>query len=393
MNTLIDGNSELPTENGVPPAFICFWREGDRLCGTVQDQPFVYRSGSETDATTGIFVGDPAESWSPAKVETFPTAESIIGGFGYMQESWTFTQNDCAQLSELSGELLWNGPYNFGIAGAYAFDKGWKSLPFWVSHDKQLCTMIPSTDGPMPISTEYEAALLQRIGDSYKSQTEVVYFRDPQRLIDILRITCIDKDGNPFVIIHDFNLRDDSSPYGQGYEAVYLGPLATTFTEVRMRDAAGHARMWAGASDGNLYQFYSGGDDVGNYFTADAITLRYIGGEHTAVKTVEWYGDPLIQWYIYENMLDVIPDPLYWVNLTFDARPVPGDAQNAHYMADLNRPEMTHCYLWMTLTAHPFDALNPADPMALSDPIPHVPVEVYGRLFMSAPILGDSRGR
>jgi len=389
----IDGNAELPTENYPPPAFASFWREGDRMCGTVALQPFVFRSASELDATTGIFVGDPAQAWSPIRVETFPTAQAVIGGFGFMQESWVFTKSDCAQLSELSGEVAWNGPYNFGIAGPYAFDKGWNSLPYWVSHDKQLCTMMPGANGPIPISTEYEAALLARIGDAYLSETEVVYFRDPARMIEVLRIKCADSTRTPFVIVHDFNLRDDSSPYGQGYEDAYLGPLGSDFTAAWIRDQNGHGRIWAGAQDQKLYQLYTGGDDAGNYFTADGVMLRYIGGERTAVKTLEWYGDPLIQWFIYETMLDAYPDPNFWVNLTYEARPVPGDSGNGHFMADLNRPEMTHCYLWAQLLAHPFDGLNPADPMALSVPIPHIPLETYGRLYLSAPVLGDSRGR
>jgi hypothetical protein len=406
---LIDENSQLPTENYPPPAFTSFWREGDRMGGSVLDQPFVFRSSSELDATTGIFVGDPAQSWSPLRVETFPTAEAVVGGFGFMQESWVFTRNDFGQVSQLSGDVAWNGPYGFGIVGSFAFAKGWQSLPFWISHDKQLCTMLPGVPGPISVSTEYETALLARIGDDYDAdgnpllypaKTELVYFRDPLRMIDVLRIKCVDNNGNPFTVIHDFNLRDDSSPYGQGYEEIYLGPLGTDYQSCALRDSSSHARMWATASDGAIYQYYTGGLDNtdpivptnGLAFTADAVNLRYMGGEHTAVKTLEWYGDPLIQWFIYENMIDVIPDPLYWVNLSFEARPVPNDAGNAHYMADFERPEMTHCYLWAQLVAHPFDSFTPATPMQLSEP-PHIPVENYGRLYLAAPILGDSRGR
>lgn len=410
----IDNNSELPTTNYPPPAFSLFWREGDRICGGILNQPFVYRSASEVDATTGIYVGNPAQSWDPSKVETFPTGEALVGCFGCMQESWCFTRNDVAQLSELSGEVVWNGPYSmgFGAAGSFAFDKGWNSLPFWVSHDKQLCTMLPGSNGPVSISTEYETALLSRIGadydDSgnqlaYMAKTEVVYFRDPERLIDVLRIRCFDANGVPFTIIHDFNLRDDSSPYGQGYEETYLGPLAQDYQSVAIRDHYPLPRVWATASDGAVYQFYSGGLDntdpydpsVGNYFTADAIGLRYISGERTAVKTIEWYGDELIQWYIFESMINVMPPsygPGYWVNVTYEMRPVPGETGNAHWMCDLNRPEMMHCYLWAQLIAHPMDAPVPMTPMDLNDP-PHIPLESYGRLYLAAPLLGDTRGR
>jgi hypothetical protein len=370
----------------------------------VSQQPFVYRSGSELDATTGIFVGDPAQAWSPARIETFPTAEAIYGGFGSMQESWVFTKSHCGQLSELSGEVAWNGPYNFGVAGPEAFDTGWNSLPFWVSHDKQLCTMMPGGDGPMSISTEYEAALLARIGDDsfnpdgtpnvqYLAKTEVRYFRDPSRLVEVLRIKCLDKTGTPFVVIHDFNLRDDSSPYGQGYEEIYGGALSVAFTQQHIRDAIGHARMWAGGNDGNLYQFYSGGDDHGTNFTADAVQLRYIGGERTATKTIEWYGDGTIQWYIFEPMLSVDPTTTAsWIKVSTKVIEVPADAGSAHWMADVDRPEMTHCYLWAQLVSHPADAVDPTNPMAFTSP-PHMPLENYGRILMAVPLLGDARGK
>lgn len=415
----LDSNSELPFDNYPPPrshvvpptqeSFALFWREGDRLCGTLKDSPFVYRSGSEVDSTTGIFVGQPAQAWDPSKIETFPTAEDIIGGFGYMQESWAFSRNEVAQLSELSGEVSWNGVYGFGIIGPWAFDKGWQSLPFWVSHDRQLCTILPDGNGPISISTEYERTLLARIGDEYDplgnllgfmDKTEVVYFRDPVRLIDCLRIKCVDNNGNPFTIIHDFNLRDDSSPYGQGYEEIYGGPLAIDYEQTYIRDSMAYSRVWATASDGQIYQFYSGGLDnvdyydgtVGEAFTADAISLRYLGGERTVARTLEWYGDNNIVWFIYENMLNVNPDSNYWVNVTYEMRPFPGDAQSGHFIADIQRPEMIHAYLWAQLVAHPADTPNPSTPMALNDP-PHIPLEQYGRLYLAAPWLGTSRGR
>lgn len=389
----IDGNSELPTENYIPPAFSCFWREGDRQCGSIAKQPFVFNSGSELDDTTGIFVGDPAQSWSPIKVETFPSAQPVWGGFGYMQESWVFTKGQCGQLSELSGERAWNGPYNFSVIGPHAFDGGWNHLPFWVSHQKQLCTMLPNANGPMAISTEYDAALLQQIGpEPYASQTEVIYFRDPLRLIEILRIKCIDKNGDPFVVVHDFNMRDDLSPYGQAYREDYQDILSSDFTTARVRADDGEEYMWAGTSNGRFAQFYTGGDDNGVDFVADGICLRYIGGDRTAVKTVEWYGDEQIKWYVKDSMVGVTTDPNTWTEVSFEMRPFPGDESSAHYQADVQRPEMIHCYFWIQLTSHSEDAVDPTNPKALSDP-PHLPLETYGRLYLSAPILGDTRGR
>ena len=315
-----------------------------------------------------------------------------------MQESWVFTVGELATLSELSGEVAWNGPYNFGIAGRHAFDTGWKGLPFWVSHDKQLCTMISDQDGPISISTEYEAALLARIDDLHLEDVEVVYFRDSLRMVEILMIRGIDDADNPFTVVHDFNLRDDSSPYGQGYEWDFEDALSAVYTEALVRDFNDHKRVWAGGEDGNLYQFFIGGNDNGTDFTADGINLRYVGGEHTAVKTLEWYGDGRIQWWTSTRMNAVtspLEDPTasnFWVDLTDQMRPWPGDELNSHWMADMQRPEVLHIYFWMELTSHPDDAEDPDNPMALNTP-PHIPVEFYGRLYMSAPNLGDSRGR
>jgi hypothetical protein len=407
-NGKVDENSELPVDNYIPPAFACFWREGDRMCGSLRNQPFVYRCGSEIDSTTGIFVGLPAQSWSPARLETFPTAAGIFGGYGYMQESWVFTMSDLAQLSELTGEAVWNGPYNpFGIIGPKAFDKGWNSLPFWVSKDKELCTMIPGSNGPMVISGEYEASLLAQIGDDIynpsthlittprASRTELIYFYDPLNKVEVLRIKCIDANGVPFTVIHDFNLRDDQSPYGQAYVHAYVDALANDFTTCRILDVNRHARIWAGGSDGRFYAFYLGGQDNGVDFPASAIALRYLGGERTGLRTIEWYGDEKLKWYLLDHMVgdDILPDQTQWVDVTDEFRPFPGDEHSGHYIADLQRPEMIHCYLWIYLMGHAADAPIPADPMALSSPIPHTPLETYGRLYMAAPIIAGSRGR
>jgi hypothetical protein len=222
-------------------------------------------------------------------------------------------------------------------------------------------------------------------------ETELVYFRDPLRLIDALRIKCVDANGDPFVVIHDFNLRGGDSPFGQGYEEDYESTLATDFTSIRILDNIGHARMWAGAFDARFYQLYTGGDDNGTNFTADAISLRYVGGERTAMKTLEWYGDENIQWYTNDS-LDAIEDPSGWVDFSDQSRPFPGDEGNAHYQTDMNRPEVLHLFLWAQLVSHPEDAPDPDNPMAFSVP-PHMPLETYGRLYLVAPLIGDTRGR
>jgi endo-1,3-1,4-beta-glycanase ExoK len=381
----IDGNAELPINNGVPPAFNTFWREGNRLCGSPLASASVYRSGSEQDAQTGVFMGDPAQAWAPKDVETFPTAEAVVAGFGNNQESWVFTANDLGILSELSGEVVWSGPWNSGIASRFAFRQGWSNSPFWITSDKQLATMADAS-GPVPISGEYEAALLAKVGDPYMATLEVDYLRDSTRQIDALRIKARDSTGNPFTVIHDFNLRDSDSPYGQAYENIYLSELATDYTQVFVRDANGKGRVWAGAADGSFYQFYRGGNDNGLEFVADGIALIYVGPNNTAIKIIDWYGDSTAKWYI-SDKLDQAADPLTMIDLTDSQRPVPGEEHNSRYQVDVPSPEMTHVYLWVRLASHSADGS-----MALNDP-PHMPLESYGRIYMVSPIIGTSRGR
>src|SRR5205807_6481952 len=96
-------------------------------------------------------------------------------------------------------------------------------------------------------------------------------------------------------IIHDFKLREPySAPgslYGQGYSSTYLGPLATAFTTALVRDGNGKLQVYAGASNGQLYQLYSGADDVGNQYAADLILLINGGTQRPSVPFVDWYGD------------------------------------------------------------------------------------------------------
>jgi hypothetical protein len=387
----IDGAAELPINNDEPPAFNLLWREGDRICGVkfaAGLRATVWRSGSEADAMTGDFMGDPGQAWSPSKIETFPTAQAIVGGFGYDGSSWVYTANDFAELSELTGETLWNGPWNAGIAGAHAFTRGWKNLPFWLSQDKQLMVMMPNADQTegIPISNEYEAALLSKIADPYLSFTEVLYFRAPEKQLDLLRIKGLDLFRRPFTIIHDFNLRDERSPYGQGYEEVFAGELAQDFTHEIVRDGNGHQRVWAGDTLDQLYQLYDGDNDNSNEFTADALALVYIGPNRTAVQFVDYYGDENVEWFV-ADQLNAQPNPLLMEDLSENVQLVPGQDSDSHYQISLNRPELIHAYLWFRLESHSADGTT-----ALNDP-PHMPVETYGRVLMVSPLMGTTAGR
>jgi len=504
----IDGSSELPSRNYPPPGtldcnyqysllpggalqnppingtFTSAWVESDHCCGVLAGSPTIYRSGSALDMREGQFVGLPEQSWDPADIETFPTGNPVVAGHGYQQESWCFSKEDCGILMELNGATSWQGPYNVGAAGQHAWARGWQNLPFWVTGEKQLATVslggwqqlagMTSTAnaGPILISGEYEAALLAQIGDAYLSQTEVCYIRKPLEMIEVLRIKCFDVNGNPFTIIHDFNLRDEKSPYGQAYqenfagslvapllfpitatrangqltiilptwtglpivignayflinmtnpalngsatliEAVYVrlglsltlqltctqaGPDVTTpaagdiavsgFTQEAIRDVNQKPQVVAGGSDGNLYQLYSGGNDNGTEFTAQALRLVNMGPQRTAAKFLEWYGDRNAQWYITRKLNSAF-NVMQMDNLTQESpEEVQGQDGDSRWSVAIPHPEMVHAYILLQLTSHSADGTT-----ALSVP-PHMPVEMYGRVWLVSPQLGAARPR
>ena len=237
----IDGDTELPSRNFPPPGTLDFndqiapdppvsgtfkraWVESDHCCGTLEGRPTIYRSGSDVDAKEGKFVGLPAQAWDPVDIETFPTAAPVACGQSLSEESIVYSREDSAVLSELASELGWQGPWNFGAAGQFAYTKGWNNLPFVISGEKQLVTA--GSDSPVPISDEYEAALLSKIGDKYLGLAEMVYVRLPHKRVEVLRMNLLDPGGRSFSVIHDFNMRDEKSTYGQAYEEDLTGPLA-----------------------------------------------------------------------------------------------------------------------------------------------------------------------
>lgn len=507
----IDGDTELPARNFPPPGTLDFnqqiapdapiigtfkraWVESDHCCGALEGQPTVYRSGSAQDSREGKFVGLPEQSWSPADIETFPTAAPISGGHGYSGESLIFSKEDSATLIELAGETGWQGPYNIGGAGQFAYAKGWKNLPFSLTGEKQLATGSP--DGPTPISDEYEQTLLSKIGDRYLGDAEIVPVRLPHKRVDVLRISARDKTGAPFTIIHDFNLRDNRSPYGQAYEEDFLGPLGpppvqapiltkpavlvrlngivtatitynigdtiptvlpgfqatasdstnTAFdgvfqvltvvqsggfsfktleltwaqsgpddsgggtvtvvqfftsapTVAAVRDENDQPLILAGASDGNLYKLYDSISDAGEFFTGEALGLRYIGPQRTAIKFLEWYGDGSAKFFVSKKLTTPFDfNQMQALCPTDDksASELQGDEESNHYQVTVEDPEMIHAYVLLRLTGYP-DSPNPSDlnnpipsTMELNDP-PHMPVETYGRVLMVSPSAGAGR--
>lgn len=386
----IDGAAELPTTNAQPSLWVkAFARCGDYLHAIVSGGPWCYRSeiGVDDPIDSG-HVGRPEQNWG-FNPETFPTGDIPIAVHGFNGDAWYQTQEDLAIMVDQEGVPGWQGPWQgAGIAGQDAFAVGFKGYPYWLSGHKQLFTM--TSEGPIPISDEYEAALLAKIGDAYLSQVQLVPFRDAELQIELMCIKARDKDGKPFIVIHDFQARDERSPYGQALEISYGNALGNDFYLANLRDKDGHARLWAGASDGQIYQLFDGVTDNGDEFSADLIGLLYIGPHRTAVKNIEWYGDEKLQFYLSDKLDTTLTDER-WVGLhESEPEKAPGDENNPHYQVTIPDPEMVHAYVWISLDSHSADAS--AQGMKLNDP-PHVPLETYGRIYMVSPLVGTSRGK
>lgn len=387
---LIDGNFALPTRNGViPSAQSMFAVIGDYIYSCDSQSPTVRVSGSALDTriVSGQFMGRPEQSWAPDDIETFPTAEAVTCLAECDLEAFVATLNDCAILTDLAGIRTWRGPWPKGCAGARAAIKTDHGF-FWLTGDKELCCF--QSGLPVGVSEEYEAAELSQIGDAYLSTVELRYFRDKTLGKDEIRIECQKQDGTPYTIIHDFKLMEQRSPTGQGYSAQYNGALRTVYTSAVVRDANGKLRVWAGASNGQLYQHYSGADDAGTQFSSDAIALINTGPNRPSVPWIDWYGDANLIVSIGKTLsTDLASDQFQFENLTTVddlGEKVQGYEDDFRFRAKLPAPELHHTYLRFQLTSHSQDGS-----LALNNPV-HIPLESYGRIYAFIPAVGDERG-
>lgn len=386
------GTGEMPTRNGVIPAGLnMFARIGDRIHGGQTGRPYVYRSASETDATNGDFVGRPEQSWAPTDIDTFPTAEGLTGMFDEERGAFFATKNDGAVFADLGQGWAWIGPwYGAGMAGRFA----WCETPYgkyWVTGHKQLATMRNGV--PVIVSSEYETALLAKIGDAFLSQVQMFHLLDVVNGINKITIKCLDSSGNPYEVFHDFRLRDGRSPEGQAYEGTYSSPLSTNFIMSRVRDANGRMRLWAGASTGQLYQLEDGGNDAGTEFAADAVYLVNGGPNKTMLPEVQWFGDQNVI-YSEGQTLDSTLDASASTDLeqitpaSGSAEVLPGYERDFHYRAQRAHGgfPIDHLYMRFQLTSHSADGnLNLGT-------VPHIPLENYGRIYLVRGLAGNSLG-
>jgi len=393
----LDGQHEMPFRNGIIPAQCnMFCVAGNFVYAADSGSPYLRRSGdlSQNTEQGDTFTGRAEQSWAPDDLDTFPTAEALTGIFEIDQEVLCGTVHDTAISSNLAGIQQWvGGPWQIGIAGPRAGTKCGSWGLFWVSGEKQLCTLQQGV--PVAVSEEYELAELTQIGDAYLSQVECVYYRNAALNKDELRIEGRKADGSPYTVIHDFRLRDFNAPgswTGQGYSSQFLGPLATAFTSAQIRDGNGKIQIWAGAANGRIYQQYTGANDAGNEFTSDLILLVNGGPNRPDVPFVDYYGDANIKITVGRNFhTSLAPGAQYGFdppNPDADqAQAVPEAEEDFLYRFWLIPPQVQRLYVRFELTSHSVDGS-----LALNSP-PHIPLESYGRLYELIPAVGDERER
>lgn len=386
----IDGAQEMPTLNDKPSGLKLIKRIGTRMYGVKDASPYVFFTPDFGDTSV---MGKAQQCWSPDDFETFPTGESIIGIDEHDQSLAAFSQTNGSLLTDLGGQIAWSLTTAVGICG----QRGYISTPygdFWLSNEKQFIKIGPI--GPIPVSEEYEKGLLSRIGDAYLSTTEVSYLKDAKRGIDRLIANCKDSTGTPFQVYHDFKLRDARSQEGQGYESVFLGTLASSFTMKQVRDANGVMRIWCGGSDGQIYELETGANDNGADFTAESINLVNFGEDLKSNPWEQWYGDKQVKVYFGETLNTTLTQ-IQSLQYQLGNQKVPGGDNNFKWAVTRNSDKVeSPQYVRFVLTSHPADALvdgasSATDPMALNT-VPHLPVEDYGRIYGVKVALADSRG-
>jgi hypothetical protein len=371
----------------IPAALNMFCRVGDRIHGGQTGRPTVYRSATEADSLNGDFVGRPEQSWAPTDIDTFPTAEGLTGCFEDDRGAFFGTKNDGAVFADTGQGFAWIGPwYGAGIAGRFA----WCKTPFgnyWVTGHKQLATMRNGV--PVAVSDEYEGAALSRIGDAFLSQVQMFHLVDVSKRINKITIKCLDSNGLPFEVFHDFKLRDSQSVEGQCYDAAYSAPLATNFVLAQVRDSTGALRLWAGANTGQIYQLETGANDAGTEFTADYIGLANGGPSRPALPEIQWFGDQNVILSLGRKLNSTVdtagPNDLVPLVASAGAARVV-DAKDFLFAADNKDSTINHLYIRFQLTSHSADGnLNQSDP-------PHVPLENYGRIYLGRGLMGTQQG-
>lgn len=385
--SLAGAGVEMPSRNGIIPS-TCdkFAVVGDYVYAADSVSATIRRSASKISTKSNGFAGRPEQSWAPNDIETFPTNQVPTAIAEVDLELFAGTRSHCAILTDLAGILAWRGPWRKGCCGARAWVKTDHGF-YWVSGDKELCTFVNGL--PVAVSEEYEAAELALIDSANLSNVECTYYRNASKQKDELRIEFVTAAGVRHTTIHDFRLADGRSIYGQGYGSEFAGPLANRYTvftaESEIIDASGDRQIYAGASNGQIYQLYSASNDGGTEFSSDAIGLLNAGPDRIDVPSLDWYGDQQVTVSISQNLKASTSTTAEFGFTSIKGEQVPTFENMFRFKAKLDSPETTKTYIRFQLTSHSADGT-----LALNT-IPHCPLETYGRIYEVIPIIGQVR--
>lgn len=386
----IDGDFELPSRNGIIPA-TCdkITLVGDYAYAANSISSDIFRSASIAGTNNGDLLGDPYQSWAANDVDTFPTHKipTCIAENDY--ELVVGTKNHTGVLSNLSGFQGWRGPWKVGMAGKKAFCHAGPYGFVFLTGNKQLASFINGV--PVPVSEEYEAALLNQISDANLSTAELVYEQIPEKGIDRVLVKGLNSSNQPVHVYHDFKLRDGRSTLGQAYDSQFASasPLGGThdYHLVETPNAAGRAAVFACADNGRIYELESGSTDSGTEFDAEDITVMNGGTNRLSIPVIEWIGDGNVVVAVGDTLStsDDSTSQFYFETLTTEV--FPDGADDKHWRAELTKPEMKWKFIKFTLSSHSADGS-----LALST-IPGCPVETYGRIRCIQPGIGNQRAR
>ena len=173
------------------------------------------------------------------------------------------------------------------------------------------------------------------------------------------------------IVVHDFPLKDERSPTGQGYAYAYSGLTVRTFAGAgftprqNVFDTNGKMRLWAGAAEGvHCPTAEDGNADNGSNYSGDYIGLISMGPNRPGLVAVEYQGDP--NWtFTYTKDYSLTVDA--WTPAQREL--MPGETSRAEFKMD---GEARWVYARFQLTSHPADGN-----FAISDP-PFVPLPIYG---------------
>jgi len=378
----LDFTAELPTRNAIGSGFTAFAKVGTRIFGIKTNDPYVYYCEAEEDAVNGFFVGRPEESWPANNAEAFPVNEVPIGIHAHDYKGWFFSRNWLLLWDESMKQQLtlpWVGPWQVGIAGQRAFVST-PYGPFWVTANKQLYGF---SSGPIDMGNEYTRTLLARIGNAYLGSTEMTYHCDPAKGIEHIKVLCWDSSGTPFIIIHDFKLKDEKSPYGQAYEYVYAGLTPKTFVgsgyspQTPIRDANGVLRNWTGDNAGFFAQLDDGYTDGGATYSADFISgFAAMGDDAPQVAELELLGDDDVTVSYSFSADDELADFI-------DVSGEPIDESDSRFGYKISD---NGCYLQVRFQL----TSNLTENFAISAPY-NVPLVVYGTIYSATLKIGASQ--